>query len=375
MTNKKMTYSAAIFFLLIVFGFVLFKADKGGVINSLSDSPVKTNSIDQINSSQKYTLNSASPYQQASSHSRQAQQDEAQTALQLYRTELVGRGFGAREQLDKIRTLGLKQSKENKDIIAELLKNRISEDEKIGLLRLYANQFDPKIPDNGILKDLEEIFKSSNSPRLQAEVALAYSRVGSISKGFDFLSVARSSSSISEDQYYGELAHNYFRANQLEQKKIIVDISKSDNSYARQILVNNFSNLDLSGVKGTSGVAEVLDFVKNNEPKFSGDSLSAFDLLAYKDWLVAYGKLNGKVTGQPSNQFILNHLLNQDRDPRALISYFSSPENTEFARENFSLADRQRILDSMIKYSMKNPTDFIVAQVQDISSQVISQRR
>lgn len=186
------------------------------------------------------------------------------------------------------------------------LKSRIAFDKKISNDMDLSSSLDAV--DNAILKSRERLFD--------------YSRSGNFDNTQSLLRSAYNEKIITENEYYGELAHMLSTSvkNPLE---IISEIANSGNKYGFEVLVSTLNqNKMLADSMSEAERADVLDILNKHKPVIDGHvwELGVSDVIWYQNWI---GSLKAFSTDEIFVKNLNNIITDGITDPREAFGIYS----------------------------------------------------
>lgn len=186
------------------------------------------------------------------------------------------------------------------------LKSRIAFDKKVSNDMDLSSSLNAV--DNAILKNRERLFD--------------YSRSGNFDNTQSLLRSAYNEKIITENEYYGELAHMLSISvnNPLE---IISEIANSGNKYGFEVLVSTLNqNKMLADSMSEAERADVLDILNNHKPVIDGYvwELGVSDVIWYQNWI---GSLKAFSTDEIFVKNLNNIITDGITDPREAFGIYS----------------------------------------------------
>jgi hypothetical protein len=275
-------------------------------------------------------------------------------------TDYLAKGkntLSGRQALEKISIAGLPVTPANIAATRNLLASKISDHEKISSIRILAGMYlpDDKLGTNSAIYRELKVQANSNQREIARAATFGFSRLGYFADSDETLQHALKNQNISDDEYYGELAHIVRFAPGNEQVRFLSKIAQSRNSYSIEILANLIH--EANGLKKfTPQSKKVLwTILQNNEPTFPAalGEYGFVDAFRYENWLHANATLASALTATSYNDFILERLNSPKTDPRKVIAFLSTKEGKEFVAgvgdaKKFALANEhiQQYADS-----------------------------
>lgn len=258
---------------------------------------------------------------------------------------------------------------EDIDAIRALIKSgRVTGQELASLVRLYGDQYVVHRSRHQILEDIKATLRSATDREVGNAAMLTYSRLGPADEVRSLLKLSKERGFLTDDDYFGEIAHSLFRADPRTQAAWLDELVEGKNMYARQILADFVSRDAAIDSANASTVRQLLDYFKSSETKFSENPVEygLFAGLDYEKWLTASARLNAMAYGISSEQFINQTLLDSELDPRKALSWFLAEGKVESFVNNANPEERRALADRLIIFSTRNGTEFVFDSVQSL---------
>ncbi|MEO5670733.1 MAG: hypothetical protein ABIR26_08595 [Ramlibacter sp.] len=270
---------------------------------------------------------------------------QAQKLWDQYRDK-AGRPGGAEALVQIMSTRALPATKENSAAVLALLRSNFSPDEKVFLIRIagaQAVELDDKQARADIQAFISALALGTEDPVIGEAAALMYSRMGFYPDSLTVLARARAKNHISDNDYFGDLAHLLPAATSAQdQTKILRLLSDGKNSLAREILANLLLDRQIVTTLTPAAITDSIAFLAQSEPAFSASptTISGVDVLRYGYWMNALVGLNAKATGEPE-RIVMARLLKIDgANPKTLIAVLNYEPNAVLVR---SALDRRSL--------------------------------
>lgn len=297
----------------------------------------------------------------------------AQAAFDQYRAS-GRRTAAAEEQLVLVLNLRLPRTEANTTAIRVLLASPSNSDEKSGLIRLLAAQYDRTSPNHRndlIIQDLR-VLATSSDKGVARSATFAFTRLGFSPSFEEVLANALKSSLINKDEYFGEMAHVVAFAPPSDQARLAQELRQSKNFYAAEIIAMTINSAVLPATWTSQARAEFGLLLESTEPAFP-QALGLYDLAAavqYSNWLNALAMVRSSVLNKDGAEFILNKLNDPRTEPRKAMAFLSS----EYGPRLFQLIDEKArflvVLDKISLYSKQHPQN---RDMKEITSLVTAQ--
>lgn len=250
---------------------------------------------------------------------------EAQRLLARYLAELRGRGQDARIVLDTIYAFGLAKTADNLRAIRATLASRVSDTEKIALLRILASfhTVDDSLQSNANIRaDLRDLAYSGNAEIARA-ATLAYTRLGYQDDSLALLGHAKQEAHVGADDYYGELAYLLRAAPKEVQLRIARELSLAGNAFSMEILASLVQESSDLGRFSPEALEFVRPLLIKGEPPFPtpADDFGLVYAVRYSTWLNAAALLDARSDETRYAAFITGRLGAATVDPRKLVAF------------------------------------------------------
>ncbi len=252
---------------------------------------------------------------------------QAQAAFEQYQKS--GRNSAAAQgQLIQILNGGLPRTAANTTAIQTLLAATSDPTEKIGLIRLLAAQYEQTSasPRNDlIIRDLRLLATSSDKDVARA-ATFAFCRLGFLPGFEDVLGHAFKTSLITNDDYFGEIAHALATAPAGDQARLARQLRESRNRYAAEIVAMGINSARPPATWATETRAEFALLLESTQPVFT-QSPGRYDVqeaVQYANWLNALAIVRASVLNREGAEFILGKLNDPGTDPRKAMAFLGS---------------------------------------------------
>jgi len=282
----------------------------------------------------------------------------AQNVFDQYK--LSGRRSAAAEaQLIEILNLRLPRSEANTIAIRNLLASPSTPNEQIGLIRLLATQYErgnPTGKNQLIIQDLRVLSASAESNVARA-ATFAFTRLGYLPGFEEVLGNAFKTSMLTQDEYFGEIAHVVAFAPSSDQARLARALRQSKNSYAAEIVAMQINSAVLPATWSTEARGEIGLLLEATEPVFP-QAAGLYDLMAavrYANWLNALATVRASVLNKEGAEFILNRLNDPGIDSRKVMAFLDS----EYGPKLFQLIGEKArfrvVFEKISLYSNQHP--------------------
>jgi hypothetical protein len=274
----------------------------------------------------------------------------------------------------------LEPTKANAEMIRNMLIAPAAEAEKILIIRIAGSMHTLKNSsgaNSGIENDIRNLANSGQ--RDIARVAtLEYSRLGYFADQTEILRNARSRGVITEDEYFGELAHGVRLAPSQAQAERLAQIGAGGNRYAMEILVDLFSDPNFLNQLSPESKKTLLMMLNKNEPSFpmSLGTFGLIDAFRYSGWLHVHATMEAAEQGETYAEIVLRRLEQPRTDPRKIMAFFMSDEGKKLASQFPDRARLTKILAVCQQYSDSLPQSTMLAEAtEDISRTLTGVRK
>ncbi len=308
--------------------------------------------------------------------SRAVNFEGAQTLFDQYRRNKRG-SANSESLLIEVANMRLARSKSNASSIRELLATQVNSQEKIGLIRLLAGQYEKSNPtgiNHLILQDFK-ILSGSGDKGIARAATFAITRLGFVSGFEDVLSNGLASATISIDEYYGEIAHVVAFAPPPDQLRLAKILRQSKNPFAGEIIAMLTNSAVLPSNWSTEARAELSIMLEGVEPNFPS-SLGVYDIAAavrYSNWLQAFATTRSSVLNKDAVEFILSRLNDERTEPRKVMAFLISEYSEKFL---MTINQRSRLLIALEKvafYSKQHPQNRDMREIVETVTSKVAQ--
>ncbi|MCY7317491.1 MAG: hypothetical protein LH617_01965 [Ramlibacter sp.] len=275
--------------------------------------------------------------------------------------------------LEEVRAMqGLPATKANVAAVLGRLRTTpvMNHSESVQLVRLagdlHAQSTDEK--DKAEIRGLlAALATSSANPLLGQAAALTYSRLGYFPDTLGVLATARQKGFITNDHYFGDLAHllpDVKSGN--DQLRVVHLLTDGKNAHARMIL-NNLMMADHVFEGLTPAAAQgVLTLMTSNPPGFNSipTAIGGVDMLNYNDWLVANVRVSSHLSKEPQRSTVARLVKVDTTDPRALVSMMHWDETANLVKDAMSPTELAKIDSRIAAWAATSDSPWI-KQVSD----------
>lgn len=305
-----------------------------------------------------------------------ARSTQAQSMFEQYKTS-GRRTAAAEEKLVQILNLQLPRNEVNATAIRSLLASQSGSEEKIGLIRLLAAQYEKTNSSHKndlIIQDLRVLATSSDKGLARAST-FAFTRLGFLPGFEEVLGNALKSSTINDDEYFGEIAHVMAFAPPSDQTRLAKVLRQSKNLYASEIVAMGINSALLPATWTSEARAEFGLLLESTEPTFP-QALGLYDLTAavqYSNWLNALAMVRSSVLNKEGAEFIMSKLNDPRTEPRKAMAFMSS----EYAPRLFQLiGEKSRfliVLNKISLYSKQHPQNRDMGEIVSLVTAKLAQ--
>lgn len=289
--------------------------------------------------------------------------------LKDYFQKSYGKGLAGSNLLDEIRSLREPLSIEDLKKIGNLIKNgKLPSSELASLIRLYADQIYLGADDQEVRSTIENILQTTKEKEVGAAAALTLSRISKANDVANILKIAKASEFLTENDYYGEVAHNIFRVPPAVQKEWIDSLKNSGNLYARQIVTDNIARSEKLLFASNEQFQQLTNYLLTAEPEFSKNSaeFGLFTAIDYQNWVKAVAKVESAAgLGSPDN-LIAKRLMQDGIDQRKVLAFMLEEENVNQLEKIISPEQKQHIADTLASFLSKHPNDLYADALRTI---------
>lgn len=268
---------------------------------------------------------------------------------------------GFLEKLDDLVARGIRGTPENINELDRLFKASGNPEEKIRLARLYGSAYfsaEDSVLKEKITQAISDFLRLETDPAVGRALVLSHSRMFFDEKTQENLEYAYRRNFLSNDDYYGELAHILAGVIGSTRVKVIKELTANHNQYASEIIADYIGNS--SGIKlSKEEVAYLRGYIADGEPKFSGSptSIGMIDVIRYEQWLKAMAYLENADNSTSPGVVIYNKLTLANVDPRAAIAFLISPYGKTLMEDQKNRAYMDEIRQRAEKYIAQHPSD------------------
>lgn len=280
---------------------------------------------------------------------------------------LIARGPGKLlETLDELNAKGITGNSKNLDELDLRFRTSKDTEERVRLARLYNSAYfgtEDRFARERISKTISELLKTETVPSVGRALALSHSRLFFNEQTKENLNFAYKNKFLSNDDYYGELAHIILGTLASTRSEIVKEIATSHNRYASEIvadLVIHSEKLEFSKEEASS----LRKYLTEIEPTFGGSpsSFGMIDAIRYEQWLRAIAIVESKENSSSADSLIFNKLTSANVDPRAAISLLISPYAETLLKEAKYLVNMNEIRQKAEKFIAQNPSELALQQ-------------
>ena len=285
---------------------------------------------------------------------------------------------GFLEKLDDLVVRGIRGTSENIGELDRRFKASGDSDEKTRLARLYNTAYfgaEDALLRGKIAQTVSDLLRSEADPTVGRALALSHSRMYIDEKTQENLEYAYKRNFLSDDDYYGELAHILPGAVGLARAKVIKELTANHNQYASEIIVDFIGNSSGSNFSKEE-MASLKIYVASSEPKFTGSSTSIgmIDVIRYEQWLKAMVYLENVENSISPGAIVYNKLTSAYVDPRAAIALLISPYGKYLLEDQGNRAYMNEIRQRAEKYITQYPSDSSLQQAGNHIDQLFNGR-
>jgi hypothetical protein len=287
------------------------------------------------------------------------------------------RASTAEEQLIKISNFRLPRTDANLTDIRAMLAATADLEEKKGLIRLLAEQYERtgSTYRNGLIVHDLKVLANSSDKGVARAATFSFTRLGFLPGFEDLLRNALKASVISVDEYFGEVAHVVALAPANDQGRLAHELRQSRNMYASEIVAMGVNSAYFPSTWTNETRGEIGLLFESTEPTFP-EAKGLYDLavaVQYSNWLNALAVVRSSVLNKEGAEFIFSKLNDPSTDPRKVIAFLSS----EYAPRTFQLVgERARFLvlyDKISTYSKQHPQNREMSESVSLVSSRLAQ--
>ena len=306
------------------------------------------------------------PSDAATPMAREAMRAHAQKLWDTYR----GAGRGGEQALSEIMaTRSFPATRENAAAVLAVLNSKASRDERIWLVRL-AGHLHLRLSNDAqaqadIRGHLTGLATNTDDAALGKVAALTYSSIGYFPDSLAVLARARSRSFITDNDYFGDVAHLFPDAPAVEQTKLLQVLRDGNNSYSREIFANYLKSKDVLKALTPEATLSAIGFLGKEEPAFSApaNAVGGGDLLRYEEWLSATVALNAQATREPERIVMARMLKVDGADPRKLIATLLSESSSALVRDAMDRSTLNKIDAAIAGFAAQNSRNAWIQEV------------
>lgn len=284
-----------------------------------------------------------------------------------YSSKFVNKGAEGRMVLDAVYARGLKKTPENINKTRTLLASKISDEEKVGLIRILGSLYSPASTstlNEAILSDLRK-FSTSGNKEIGRTAVLTYSRLGYFPDSVNMLTSARNSGYIDNRNFCGELAHLLPYAPVDGQTQLIEKIKSEGDSFSAEILASYFQNKELIKRLSPQTRDAVLSYLEVNEPAFvqATGEFDFVDGIRYSAWLHAMATLSSMSKNANYADYVITRLDKERTDPRKMMGFLMSAEGQQLISQVARTHALDNVQEKMNLYVKQHPMNSTMQEV------------
>lgn len=257
---------------------------------------------------------------------------------------------------------------------------RLSKDieEKIRLARLYNSAYfhtEDNLVRQDISRKLTALLRSEDNTSVGRALAFSHSRLIFDNQTKENLSTAFAKKFLTEDDYYGELAHVFQGAPDSSRSEIISEISKSRNRYASEITADLLINSPNPGLPKADRLL-LIQYLNEFPPGFGATptSFGMTDAIRYEQWLRAIANLESQDKSVSPELLIFQKLSARETDPRAAIAFLLSPEAEKLVTMSSHDKYMSELKHKALEFINQNPSATALQQIGAQISRLFSKR-
>lgn len=269
-------------------------------------------------------------------------------------------GIDGRNALDEIYFKGVPATAQSVDTIKILLNGgQLSPDEKFPVIRILAglhNRDNSTGENSDIELELKKLI-ADPSRQVAAEATVNFARLGYLPGTESVLKEAFEKGILSNDGYYGELAHLIPSAPPEKQKEILSEIRASSNKFASEVLAAALnSGQDFNAAPFLKSSDDMVALLRATEPQFpSGVGQFALGIaVQYTEWMQASAAMESQKTGRSMDDIIIAKLNAPDTDPRKVMGYLASPQAAPLLAAALPDSPVQKLVALTERYANQN---------------------
>jgi hypothetical protein len=277
-----------------------------------------------------------------------------------YRASKVGNAKAGAEILGAISAIGyLPSTRATVQEIVALLQSKVSREEKMELLRLLGRNLYWETSDSSLRSDIARTISSivftSDDKGIVNAATLEYTRLGYFPDSMSVLERASKSDAITQQDYYGEMAHMFLFAPAAAQLTLLRAMESGGNDFARDVLVSMISSKDAVSSLPPEVQASTARILSKWEPEL-GQGYGTTAAITWEQWFEASIALDAKLSGESESAVVSKFLRADDSaDPRKLIFALWNESTAETVRAAFDRATLGKIDERLVAFGMRYP--------------------